>query len=166
MAGGAWIVGWVWTWVSKWAIAAAALGYDRVRESIGEAVDDRLSGDRDYIDLAPFNAIRVNAEIWLDHPLTPSVLVAVAIAIGVAWKRSEHRATWPTRLILTVPAVIPLIWFEVLRNHSLVHQRFVYRSLGVTAGIVALALLVDSASLRGRVQGAADVGEEVTTSVR
>ena len=83
LAGGAWIVGWVWTWVSKWAIAAAALGYDRVRESIGEAVDDRLSGERDYIDLAPFNAIRVNVEIWLDHPLTPLVLVAVAIATAV-----------------------------------------------------------------------------------
>ena len=42
LAGAAWIIGWVWTWVSKWAIAAAMLGFDRVRDSIGDAVDDRL----------------------------------------------------------------------------------------------------------------------------
>ena len=71
IAGAAWIVGWVWTWVSKWVIAAAVLGVDRVRDSIGDAVDDRIAGERDYIDLAPFNAIRLNVETWLDHPLTP-----------------------------------------------------------------------------------------------
>ncbi len=43
---------------------------------------------------------------------------------------------------------MPLLWFEVLRNHSLVHVLFVYRSLGVSAGIVAVALLVGPESLR------------------
>ena len=47
-----------------------------------------------------------------------------------------------------MPALLPLVWFEVLRNHSLVHVLFVYRSLGVSAGIVAVALLVGPASLR------------------
>jgi hypothetical protein len=86
--------------------------------------------------------------VWLDHPLTPPVLVAIVAGVAVTWRRGDHRATWPTRLIIAAPALIPLIWFEVLRNHSLVHPLFVYRSLAVSAGIVALALLVGSASLR------------------
>lgn len=148
LAASAWIVGWVWTWVSKWMLAAAVVGFDRVRSSVGDAVDDRIAGERDYIDLAPLNAIEVNVRMWMEHPLTPWVLVVVAVAAAVLWSRPEHRSTWQTRVILAAPALIPLIWFEVLRNHSLVHPRFVHRSLAVSAGIVALALLVGSASLR------------------
>ena len=55
-----------------------------------------------------------------------------------------------TRLIIAAPALLPLLWFEVLRNHSLVHVLFVYRSLAVSAGIVAVALLAAPFSLRGR----------------
>ena len=40
-------------WVSKWAIAAAVLGIDEVRDSIGGAIDDRIVGERAYIDLTP-----------------------------------------------------------------------------------------------------------------
>ncbi len=148
IAGAAWIVGWVWTWVSKWMIAAAALGIDRVRDSIGDAVDDRIAGERDYIDLAPFNAIRLNVETWFDHPLTPVVVVVVVVAAAALWRDPAHRTVWPSRLIIAAPALLPLLWFEVLRNHSLVHVLFVYRSLGVSAGIVAVALLVGPASLR------------------
>ena len=147
LAGAAWIVGWVWTWVSKWVIAAAILGVDRVRDSIGGAIDDRLVGERDYIDLALFNAIELNVETWLDHPLTPLVLLAIAVAGVVTWRSAAHRSVWRSRLIIAAPALLPLVWFEVLRNHSLVHVLFVYRSLGVSAGIVAVALLVGSASL-------------------
>ncbi len=148
LAGAAWISGWAWTWLSKWAIAAAVLGTDRVRDSIGEAIDDRIAGERDYIDLAPFNAIEMNVETWFDHPLTPAVLVAIAVGTLLTWRSAAHRSVWRSRLILALPALLPLLWFEVLRNHSLVHVLFVYRSLGVSAGIVAVALLVGPASLR------------------
>ena len=39
---------------------SGVVGADRVRASVGDAVDDRLAGERDYIDLAPLNAIEVN----------------------------------------------------------------------------------------------------------
>ena len=148
VAGVAWIVGWAWTWVCKWAVAAVVLGFDRVRDSIGEAVDDRLAGERGYIDLAPFKAIELNVETWLEHPLTPSVLVVIVVATVVTWRSAAHRSVWRSRLIIASPALLPLLWFEVLRNHSLVHVLFVYRSLGVSAGIVAVALLVGPESLR------------------
>ena len=144
----AWIIGWVWTWVAKWVIAAVVLGVDVVRDSVSGAIDDRIAGERSYIDLAPFNSIRLNVETWLDHPLTPVVLVAIAVGTALTWRHAAHRSVWRTRLIIAAPAVLPLLWFEVLRNHSLVHVLFVYRSLGATAGIVAVALLVAPSSLR------------------
>jgi hypothetical protein len=144
----AWITGWVWTWVSKWVIAAVAFGVDAVRDAVGGAIDDRIAGERSYIDLAPFNSIRLNVETWLDHPLTPVVLVAIAVGTALTWRHAAHRSVWRTRLVIAAPAVLPLLWFELLRNHSLVHVLFAYRSLGATAGIIAVALLVESSSLR------------------
>jgi hypothetical protein len=146
----AWITGWVWTWVSKWVIAAAVLGIDRVRDSVGDAVDERLAGEREYLDLSLFSSIELNVETWLRHPLTPAVLVAVAIGTLLTRRSAGHWQVWRTRLIVAAPALLPLLWFEVLRNHSLVHVLFVHRSLGVSAGIVALALLVGPSSLRVR----------------
>jgi hypothetical protein len=150
VVGSAWIAGWAWTWASKWAIAAAFLGPDKVRESVGDAVSDRLTGERDYIDLGLLNATRVNVQAWLDHPLTPIALVLVVGSAVVAWKNPVHRATWRTRLVLAVPALVPPIWFEVLRNHSLVHVGFTYRSVAVSAGILAVALLVPLRALDPR----------------
>lgn len=150
LASSAWVVGWVWTWVSKWVIAAAVLGYDRVRETIGGAVEDRVGGERDYIDLSPFTAIEVNVRAWWDHPLTPPVLVGIVVVAVMVARRNDWGATWPTRLVVASPSVVPFLWFEVLRNHSLVHPHFVYRSLGVTAGLVAVALIVAPDSIRGR----------------
>lgn len=144
----AWIIAWVWTWVSKWMIAATVLGIDRVRESVGDAVDERIAGEREYLDLSLFSSIELNVETWLRHPLTPAVLVAIAVGTLLAWRSAAHRRVWRSRLIVAAPALLPLLWFEVLRNHSLVHVLFVHRSLGVTAGIVALALLVRPSSLR------------------
>ncbi len=142
LAGVGWIVGWVWTWVSKWAMAVVVLGFDAVRDNVGGAIDDRVAGERTYIDLAPFNAIKTNVEVWWQHPLTPPVLVAIALASVVLARRQAFGTTWLTRMVIAAPAVIPLVWFEVLRNHSLVHPGFVYRSLGVTAGLIAVARLV------------------------
>ena len=58
---------------------------------------------------------------------------------------ADHRGCRP---------VCRFVWFEVLRNHSLVHVLFVYRSLGVSAGIVAVALLVGSGTRCGQVEPA------------
>ena len=143
----AWIFGWTWTWVSKWVLAALLLGYDEVRRNIGGAIEDRVGGERDYIELAWFNPIERNLTTWWAHPLTPPVVAGIIVLAVVLARRNDFPATWRTRLLIAAPAAIPLIWFEVLRNHSLVHG-FVYRSLGVSAGLIALALIIGPKSLR------------------
>ena len=154
VAGGAWILGWIWTWVAKWMLAVPVLGYAQVRERIGGAIDDRVAGERDYIDLALFNATDVNVQTWWAHPLTPIVAAAILVGAAILGRRNELSSTLSTRLIIAAPAMIPLVWFELLRNHSLVHPHFTYRSLGVSAGLVAVAVIVAPDSL-GR-DGVAD----------
>ncbi len=143
-----WVVGWTWTWVSKWILAVPVLGYANVRENVGGAIDDRVAGERDYIDLSLFSALEVNVRTWWAHPLTPPVVFAIVVLAVAFARRNDFATTGLTRLLIAAPAAIPLIWFELLRNHSLVHPLFVYRSLGVTAGLIALALLLGPEALR------------------
>lgn len=40
-----------------------------------------------------------------------------------------------------MPALVPFVWFEVLRNHSQIHAFFTFRSVAVSVGIVIVAAL-------------------------
>ena len=52
---------------------------------------------------------------------------------------STHRLE---RLVLIVPAVLPLLWWEVMSNHSQVHAWFTYRSIAFALGLVATVALL------------------------
>lgn len=53
---------------------------------------------------------------------------------------------WPDRLSLMAPALLPLIWFEVVRNHTQIHA-FPARSLPIGVGMLAAAIVVRLAPL-------------------
>ena len=144
--------------MAKWVLAVPVLGYEQVRTKIGGAIDDRVAGERDYIDLVLFNATDVNVRTWWAHPMTPLVVAAIVVGATLLVRRNDLSSTWSTRLMIAAPAVIPLVWFELLRNHSLVHPHFVYRSLGVSAGLIAVALIVapDSLEVDGVTDESAD----------
>ena len=42
--------------------------------------------------------------------------------------------------LLALPSFIPLIWLEVLSNHSQIHQHFTYRALPFASGLLLLVV--------------------------
>ena len=143
MVGSGWIIGYAWMWMSKWLLAAWVLGADTVRSSITEQIDQRVDGDQAGVDHALFAGVRANLREWWALPLAPVTLIAVLLA--VAWAVRTRRLAGGDglasvdRLLLSVPALIPIVWFELLRNHSQVHALFTYRSIAVALGIAAAA---------------------------
>jgi len=109
LTAGAWVTGWVWTWVSKWAMAAAVRGFAAVNNNVSGAIQERIGGERDFIELKLFNPIQTNVAKWLEHPLTPPVLLAIVIAVVVVARRQEFAQTWSTRLVIAAPALLSLI---------------------------------------------------------
>jgi hypothetical protein len=143
MVGSGWIVGYAWMWVSKWLLAAWVLGAGTVRSSITAQIDQRLDGDQAGVDHLVFAGVRANIREWWALPLAPLTLVAVVLAVtwGVRARRRAggDRLATVDRWMLTVPALVPFVWFELLRNHSQVHAWFTYRSIAVAVGIAAAA---------------------------
>lgn len=142
----AWIVGYTWMWVSKWVLASIIHGVGTVIDVIRFTTENRLTGDNGSIDDRAFASIRQNASVWWSQPLAGAMVVALSLAVVVTWRRRGRwlppSDRWVDRLIVSAPAVLPLIWFEVLRNHSQVHVWFTYRSIPLAIGIVAAALVV------------------------
>lgn len=142
----AWILGYTWMWVSKWILASFVFGIDSVIDVIRFTTENRISGDNGSIEYGLFATIRVNLEVWWRQPLTGVVVAALLTAFVIVWRRRTRWCPpvdrWVDRLIVASPALIPLVWFEVLKNHSQVHVWFTYRSVPIAVGIVAAASMI------------------------
>ncbi len=141
-ATGGWILGFGWMWVSKWLIALPVIGVDAVRREVTGQIEFRVSGETPGgFSGSILGSARRAVDAWFDQPLTLLVIIVAVITAGVIARRASDLATtWPTRLLIAAPAVIPVAWHLVLRNHTHFHAWFTYRSFPVGAGIVLMAV--------------------------
>jgi hypothetical protein len=141
-----WIAGYAWTWFTKWLLAAILLGYDRVRSDVGSQVSRRLDGELVDSREGFLASTRVNVSTWRSQPLTGVVVVGLVVLVSAVWIHRSRNGTAADgrlrdRAVLALPAIIPVLWYELLRNHSQTHYWFTYRSVSVAVGVVAAALL-------------------------
>jgi hypothetical protein len=62
-----------------------------------------------------------------------SVLLLLVIRREIDWRRF---------VVLTSPALIPFVWFEVMSNHRQIHTWFTYRPVASSIGILMSAALI------------------------
>jgi hypothetical protein len=160
-----WIAGSVWLWAAKWLVASLVLGFGTVLDVVRFQTEERLAGDADGLGDSQFDGLRQAWGQWWDNPLTGLVVAALLVVTAVVvWRRRDLGETWPRRLIVAVPAVIPLVWHAVMRQHTFVHGWFTHRSLAVAFGILLLALTARVPSGSSSVQSETNV-ESATTRV-
>ncbi|MEM9513451.1 MAG: hypothetical protein AAGA42_01230 [Actinomycetota bacterium] len=135
-----WIVGYAWTWVTKWLISIPVFGFERVRDIIDFTVNNRLSTTPEGFDLGFGNSWSRNLDEWTAQPLTTWVVVGGLVAVGTVWWRRrgavELQLRFADRLVVGSASLIVPVWFELLRNHSQLHSWFTYRSLPLAFGVV------------------------------
>src|ERR1700712_181015 len=135
----AWFGGYALTWFSKWLIAWLVSPDVGVAANVSAMVMFRLGGD--------------NAKVihWLFAP-TVKILGAVILGWGTPFfiaflvvvfrNIREAGFRWPAFWPLAWPALIPVIWFEVLSNHSQIHARVSSRSEAAAFGVLIAAALL------------------------
>ncbi len=140
-----WLFGYSWMWMCKWFMAGVVVGFDRVSDDITSQASLRIDGDHADVDQRWLAAINKNVDLWWAMPLTKVVVLALALAVLVVVRQRMANAPselrWSDRLLIATPAALPLIWYELLRNHSQVHAWFTYRSVAIAVGIVAAAFV-------------------------
>lgn len=136
-----WIIGFAWMWASKWLVASFVLGFATVREEISNKTEERLNGEVRGTSVSRFEGLNKAWSEWWNQPLIVGVvLVLLGIAALLVLRRGDMATTWQRRLLIGAPAVIPFSWHVVMRQHTVVHSWFTYRSFAVALGIILLAL--------------------------
>jgi hypothetical protein len=150
VAGAVWPAAFAITWVSRWLIAAAYLGWDYVWDTVLGIARFRVGGAYVTVSQTFGAAIPRNWATWRELPVMPELVLLVAVAASawalvVAWRRFGVSRVLAAG-VLAAPALVVPVWLIVLSNHSQIHDHFVYRTvpaaLGVVLGACVLAATV------------------------
>lgn len=140
LAGCGWLIGYAGMWSGKWVFAALIVGRRRVVDDVRSTISQRLNGESDWSEPGFGSAIGKNIEQFGDRPFAITLLVVIlALVLATVVRRPASEVA--TRSVVASTALVPLIWFETLSNHSQIHAWFTYRSIPMALGIVAMAFL-------------------------
>jgi hypothetical protein len=139
---GTWFAAYATTWTAKWAIAAAVLGPRQVIGDILYAAHRRAAGD---VDGAPVGIGTATLDNLATIGWSATAAVSIAIVVGLAALLALHgdvRRRLAQFSVLASPALVPLLWLEALRNHSVIHSWFTYRNGALSLIIPAVAVVL------------------------
>jgi hypothetical protein len=163
-----WAAGLGGMWASKWVFAWLFVDRDQIVDSVRDQVEFRTGGDYEGVTGTRLTGFTKNVEYFLDQPLAPPVLLAIAAALGIAvWAWRGSHADWWTglrdvTLCMLVAAAPFALWYVALDNHNQIHVWQTYRSVAVAAGALAAFAF---ATLHGGTSSLASMGNGVDGAI-
>lgn len=142
-----WGVGYGACWAFKWVLAGLVTGQSVIADALHQ-IGVRTAADTWHgMELTWSNIIQFVYSTLQDHGLFwPLVVLAVA-AVAVFALSVRSRTALGRAAPLALAAVLPLVWFVVLRTHSIQHGWFTWRALGLTL-FAGMAFLYHACDLR------------------
>lgn len=127
----AWLTGYAITWVAKWVISELFFN----RALISQAMTQIYFRSRNLKE----SAITVIAKslTYISKPVTFVILGICIIFMAVTgYMSSKEKPDYNKNCVRCIPYIIilffPIIWFAVVKQHSMVHTFFTYRSLVIS----------------------------------
>lgn len=144
--GAAWPAAYALTWVTKWLLVVVALDHDFLGQ-VGEVAQYRISGSAERVSRWWGASTLDNVAYWwqtvaTSHLVLPGAVLVVGVCLRRLLRRDAATGAFTTFLILSLPSLLVVAWYEVLRNHSQIHDLFTYRSVPVAVGVVVAAAIV------------------------
>lgn len=150
-----WGAGYGVSWALRWVYATAYVGVRGVIDDVLTTARFRIDGDTTFtgepveLSTVPLSSLGKNLGYWaMTVGLWAAVVIVVALAVAV-WRRRASvaagvaaRGGWPAVAALAAPALLVVVWYEFLRNHSQIHAFFTHRSLGAATAICVAALVI------------------------
>jgi hypothetical protein len=141
-----WFGAYALTWLTKWGLAAWASGAPAATwaETFAQIIA-RLHGHE--IDHPPILSVPLYPTVRMFGKALISFGIVVVIVLAIAIWRHIRDGGFDRRrfMILISPGLIPIVWFEVVSNHTQTHMHFTYRSASAALAIAFAAALLASA---------------------
>lgn len=141
-SGIAFILGYGGMFAAKILISFAAVGQEALDGAI-EHLAMRLSGEGLDQDISRIDAVMRNLQV-LDH-LPYQILFYIILSLAVFNIARNIKNEGPKTVLSYIPcallAVLPVIWYFVLANHSHIHYFFTFRNLSVSFAALGMMTL-------------------------
>ena len=144
-SGIAFVLGYGGMFATKILISFAAAGQGALDGAM-EHLTMRLSGEGLDQDISRIDAVMRNLQV-LDH-LPYRILFFVILAIAIFGVVRDIRNDGPKAVLGYVPcmllALLPILWYFVLANHSHIHYFFTFRNLSVSFAALGMMTLFNA----------------------
>jgi len=145
-----WFGGFVWAWVSKWMVAAVALGVPTLIDDIRGQLEFRVGGadDQGRVELGLGITSGRMLDTWFNQPATIVFLVVFGALLATYLPRLRGLQAAAAMVALLAPT---WIWFEIFQNHTQIHPSLLWPNIpiGLMAATVAARIyLLEDGGLR------------------
>lgn len=133
------------TWLTKWGLAAwasptPAATWSETFAQVIARLHGHEVGHPPILSIPLYPTVRMFGKALISFGVVVVVVLAIAVyrhvrASGAAFDRRRF-------LILISPSLIPIVWFEVVSNHTQTHLHFTYRSAAAAIAIMFAAALL------------------------
>jgi hypothetical protein len=148
-----WALGLGVMWASKWVLAWVFVDRSRIVDSVRDQISFRTGGEYEGVTGTRLTGFTKNVTYWFDRPLTPPVLAAAVVVLGVVAWRCRRRLTWHDggwiAAVAAAAAVPVFMWYVVLDNHNQIHMWLTYRSVAIAFGAVVALVAVAATTASG-----------------
>ena len=136
-----WIVGYAGMWAGKWIITQALTSFDAVKDALVEVLFRTTDDTAVEGEVTALRAITSNITIMFKWPFVFLFAGILAfVIIGVLRGKWHIKVDRMAAIVLVIIALLPLCWYAVLKQHSIIHYRYTYRDLSVSVFAVLLML--------------------------
>lgn len=132
-----WLIGYAGIWIMKWILAYILIGYDIDKAIHQVAVRTSTTyGDFDmsFMGIARFLFARTKLLITIAACLVIFLLLNI-------WMYIKNKIAFKRDYYLLLIALLPVVWFILIRNHSVIHCWFVWRLAVISVFAYSLFLL-------------------------
>ncbi|WP_363670284.1 glycosyltransferase [uncultured Parabacteroides sp.] len=146
-----WGLGYASIWMTKWILVSALTDYNMIADAVSQAFLRMGIGSGNGVnpEVEQGNVLfeRVG-QTFANLPSNPTMLLILFFLGGVCGiffllPKKEH--AYKNNIAYILIALIPIVWYAMLGNHTGIHWRFTHRSLAVTmfAGLLFLMNAID-----------------------
>ena len=144
----AWALGYGGMWAGKWVVASVFTDQNVILDALRN-ISGRTSSTAGEETVDIFSVLWRNAQTYVNVQ-TLFLLLVLGALLGylVTVKKFRLRLSASTLVPLVLCALYPVVWYAVLRNHSMIHAYMTHRDLAVT--VMALGCAIGGSLEQGK----------------
>lgn len=144
-----WGLGYASIWMTKWVLVSALTDYNMIADAVSQSFYRMGIGPipKGALEERQGNVLfeRIG-QTFIDLPSNPatlSILFFSGIVCGIFFLLPKKEHAYKKNIAYILVALIPIVWYIMLGNHTGIHWRFTHRSLAVTI-FASLLFLMNS----------------------